>query len=73
MLHNVRFYSSKSKAFWVKYLGSDYCKIYQLACPKFLKWLLTLEKYNNKQNYISDTKITIFHDLFNRFTLICFF
>ena len=71
MLHHLWFYSSKSRAFRVNYLGSEYCKIHQLACPKFLKWLGILENYNTKYTYcISGTHLTVFRDLFDRFTLI---
>ena len=72
MLHFFRFYSSKSRAFWVKYLGSEWCKIHQIAGLKFRKRMVTLENYNNAYAYcISGTFVSVFRDLFDRSTLIC--
>ena len=59
MLLHFRFNRGKSRAFWVKYVGADYCKIPYLACPQFLKWLLTLETIIINYTYcISGTNIT---------------
>ena len=65
ILHPFRYYNTKTRAFWGNCLASEDCKIHQIACPKFLKWLLTLENYNTKYTYcITGTSITVFHEFF---------
>ena len=54
----------------VKYLEVDYCKIHQIAYPKYHKCVLRFKNYNTKNfryNY------NFFHNLFNSLTLICCF
>ena len=59
------FHSSKSSPFSVKYLRSDYCKIDYFAYRKFQKRMLRLET----ELYFR-YKLTVFRDLFGRFTLV---
>ena len=54
----------QTRAFWVKYLGSDYRKIQQIVSPKLLKCLLALEQYNAKHTHcILDTNTTVYCDI----------
>ena len=64
MLHYFRFHSSKSRAFGVKYLGSDYV----ISMPKMA---INVSKPQNKVTYcISGINVTDCHYLFDHFILI---